>query len=106
MPWNYDPDALTAILEEAGYETIVEDGISAVKDAEEVNQQIYINTSGKMRYQYARLISHTSSNSSLNGKTISIDCENRRIVNILMDLSSVDELGGLLWQLPEIAGKE
>jgi hypothetical protein len=108
MAWHYDPEGMAAILEEAGYETVVYDIVEGIREDEaaSTNEQVYINPDGKLRYQYSRLMSQNSSTEHLGGKELSVDRQNRNIVNILGGLASTEELVALLKQLPVIAGKD
>lgn len=108
MAWHYDPEGIAAILEEAGYETVVYDVVEGIREDEaaSTNEQVYINPDGKMRYQYSKLLSQSDSTEHLNGKELSIDRQKRTIVNILCGLSATEELVTLLQKLPGIAGKD
>lgn len=106
MPWNYNPDVLVSTLEEAGYDALVYDNVEAVKDDGDTNQQVHINPSGKVRYQFSRQLSEKTSSAEILGKILDIHREKRNIVNVTCNLEDSEELGQLLTNMPEILRKD
>jgi hypothetical protein len=106
MPWNYDPDRLVAILEDAGFDAVIYDNVEAVKEEGDSNHQVYINPQGKLRYQFARLLEKDQYSKYVLGKDFNVEREKREIYNSFCQLDNADELILILQNLPQIIGKD
>lgn len=106
MPWDYDPERLVAIFEDAGFDAQSFDNVEAVKEEGDDNHQVYINPQGKLRYQFARLLDQSQRSQYILGKEFNIDRTKREIFNSFCQLNSTDELVLILQNLPQIIGKD
>jgi len=106
MPWQHDPEVIVPILREAGFDTIISQTINGIRDEGDTNHQVFINSQGRIRYQFSELINHTSRTITLFDKEFNIDKENRDIINIIGELESYDDLVRFLRSVPEITRKD
>ncbi len=92
MAWEFNDEVISEILESAGFDSSIGETVNGIKDEQGVNHQIYINSKGRIRYQYARLLSTEEKSISLAGKQFEYDKEKRDIVNITGKLEDIGEL--------------
>lgn len=93
MAWEFNTETLTAVLEEAAFDVAETDDIlSGIKEENGINHQIYINSKGHVRYQFAKLSGAASQAVILAGKNFTYDKEVRDVVNIIGYLDGIDML--------------
>ncbi len=105
MPWQYNTDVITGILEEAGFDVIVTETVQGIKDEGDMNHQIFVNPRGRIRYQYSEMLSHNTDTVDVAGKRFDLDVENRDIKNIIGELDKIDGLVAFLQNIPQILRK-
>jgi len=105
MPWQYNSDVITGILEEAGFDVIVTDTVQGIRDEGDMNYQVFINPKGRIRYQYSELLSHKTDTINIAGKRFDLDVENRDIRNIIGVLDRIEDLVAFLQNVPQILRK-
>jgi hypothetical protein len=105
MPWQYNADVITGILEEAGFDVIVTDTVQGIRDEGDMNYQVFINPKGRIRYQYSELLSHKTDTINIAGKRFDLDVENRDIRNIIGVLDRIEDLVAFLQNVPQILRK-
>ncbi|MDQ7824695.1 MAG: hypothetical protein RDV48_17975 [Candidatus Eremiobacteraeota bacterium] len=105
MPWDYNTDLIVAILEEAGFDAIVAQTVNGIRDDGETNHQVYINSKGRIRYQYSEILKHETKKTTILARKFDYDLENRNIINIMGELKSTEELVDFLKAIPSIVKK-
>ena len=106
MAWEFNTEVICSILEEAGFDASeTDDVVSGIKEEDGVNHQIYINSKGHVRYQFARLSGSASQSVVLAGKNFSYDKEIRDVVNIIGYLDGIDMLVKFLRDMSNIIRK-
>ncbi|MHC9541419.1 MAG: hypothetical protein AB9903_18095 [Vulcanimicrobiota bacterium] len=105
MPWQYNTDVITGILEEAGFDVIATETVQGIKDEGDMNHQVFVNPKGRIRYQYSELLTHTTDTVNLAGKRFDLDVENRDIKNIIGVLEKIEDLVAFLRDVPQILRK-
>lgn len=106
MAWEYNPELLIKILEEADFDAYEAGNITAVKEIDGINHQLYINPKGRVRYQYSILLSSENSSIEMLKKSFMSDREKRLIVNIIGQLDSIDELLSFIREVNAKIGEE
>lgn len=105
MAWIFDTERITGILEEAGFDTVVQENVSAVRDEGGKNYQMYINSKGRIRFQYSELLKSFIRPVDIQGKSFNYDFENRDIINVTGQLGSIDELVSFLGNIMSVINK-
>jgi len=106
MPWTYEPEKLAALLEGAGYGTMIFEDVRGVIDDAGENHQVYIDASGNVRYQYSRLTREESSTASIAGQPVRVEATTREINNLYGTLDDTLRLVDFLREAPIKLGKD
>lgn len=106
MAWTYEPEGLVEILDQAGFDAFIYDNIEAVKDEGGINQQVYINPSGQLRFQYSSVTAESASTENYLGHPLSIDRQCRDITTIIYRLGKTEDLIQFLAHVPDVIRKD
>jgi hypothetical protein len=106
MHWTFEPEKLAAILESAGFDAMIFDDVRGVFDGGGENRQVYVDSTGHLRYQYSVLSREETSTASVGGLEVRIEKTTREINNLYGQLDSTLRLVDFLREAPILLGKE
>lgn len=106
MPWTYEPEALATFLQEAGFDAMIFDNVQGVLDDGGVNRQVYINSSGQIRYQLSQVVSESAALAQISGTEVRVERQNRDINNLYGRLDSTERLVDFLREAPILLRKD
>ncbi len=104
MEFNFDAEALRTILEDAGYDVVADDVVSARKERPGLVQTVDIDRAGRVKFVRTEVEEEpTSEDVHIAGRPFCRLVERTRQSTITGQLTAPEELGELIGELERLA---